>query len=106
MASSTTVTDQITDSTTQAHVPVVARAPAVAMGNLYQAHAHALALALENAVHAQQQTAITAEAVTAASVALLRGVSRTEQSTAPTPPPPSSAPPAKASEGPRRPSKK
>ena len=46
-------------------------APAVAMGNLYQATAQALANAAHNATLAQQQMYVTAQAATTAGVALL-----------------------------------
>ncbi len=71
MAFPTAVNSQITDAVTQANVKVVADAPAVAMGNLYQATAQALANAAHNATTAQQQTNITAQAATTMGVALL-----------------------------------
>ena len=43
MAFPTAVNDQITDSVTQANTKVLGDAPAIAMGNLYQATAQALA---------------------------------------------------------------
>ena len=46
-------------------------APAVAMGNLYQATAQALANAAHNATMAQQQMYVTAQAATTAGVSLL-----------------------------------
>ena len=67
MAFPTAVNSQITDSITQANVLGVS--PAVAMGNLYQAVAQALANAAHNATAAQQQMYITAQAATAAGVA-------------------------------------
>jgi hypothetical protein len=69
MAFPTSVNSQITDSITQANVEVLGVAPAVAMGNLYQAIAQALANAAHNATAAQQQSYITAQAATAAGVA-------------------------------------
>ena len=69
MAFPTSVNDQITDSVTQANVGVVGVSPAMAMGNLYQAVAQALANAAHNATMAQQQAWITAQAATAAGVA-------------------------------------
>ena len=56
MAFPTAVNNQITDSITQANVQVLGDAPAVAMGNLYQATAQALANAAHNATKAQQQS--------------------------------------------------
>ncbi|HEX8450419.1 MAG TPA: RebB family R body protein [Allosphingosinicella sp.] len=69
MAYPTSVNDQITDSITQANVEVLGVSPAVAMGNLYQAVAQALANAAHNATAAQQQMYITAQAATTAGVA-------------------------------------
>lgn len=64
MAFPTSINDQITDSVTQANVKVLADAPAIAMGNLYQATAQALANAALNAATSQQQNNITAQAAT------------------------------------------
>ena len=55
MAFPTAVNDQITDSVTQANTKVLGDAPAIAMGNLYQATAQALANAAHNATNAAQQ---------------------------------------------------
>lgn len=74
MAFPTSVNDQITDSVTQANTQVLGTAPAVAMGNLYQATAQALANAAHNATTAQQQTNITAQAATTAGVATLYAI--------------------------------
>lgn len=63
MAFPTSVNDQITDSVTQANVKVLADAPAVAMGSLYQAHAQAAAAAAQNAVAHQQNAGNLALAV-------------------------------------------
>jgi hypothetical protein len=71
MAYPTHVNDQITDSVTQANTEVVAHAPAIAMGNLYQATAQALANAAHNATNAQQQSYVTAQSATTAGVATL-----------------------------------
>ncbi len=71
MAYPTHVNDQITDSITQANTKVLGDAPAIAMGNLYQATAQALANAAHNATMAQQQMYVTAQAATTAGVALL-----------------------------------
>ena len=69
MAFPTAVNDQITDSITQSNVKVLADAPAMAMGNLYQATAQALSNAAQNATSAQQNAAIIAQA------ALTQGIS-------------------------------
>ena len=74
MAFPTAVNDQITDSITQANVKVLGDAPAMAMGNLYQATAQALGLAAQNAVNAQQQTNITAQAATTMGVSTLYSI--------------------------------
>jgi hypothetical protein len=71
MAFPTSVNSQITDSVTQANLQVLATAPAVAMGNLFQATAQALANAAHNATMAQQQLYVTAQAATTMGVALL-----------------------------------
>jgi hypothetical protein len=71
MAFPTAVNDQITDSVTQANVQVLGEAPAMAMGNLYQATAQALANAAHNATSAQQQSNVTAQAATTMGVATL-----------------------------------
>ena len=54
MALPTPVNSQITDSVTQANVKVLADAPAMALGNLYQMVSTSLGLAAQNAVSAQQ----------------------------------------------------
>lgn len=74
MAFPTSVNSQITDSVTQANVEVLGAAPAIAMGNLFQATAQALANAAHNATMAQQQTNITAQAATTMGVATLYGI--------------------------------
>jgi hypothetical protein len=71
MAFPTSVNDQITDAVTQANVKTLGDAPAVAMANLYQATAQALANAAHNATYAQQQANILALAATTQGVALL-----------------------------------
>jgi hypothetical protein len=74
MTSNTPVNSQIVDALAQVNVEVLGSSPAVAMGNLYQATAQALANAAHNATLAQQQMAMTAQAVTATGVALLYSV--------------------------------
>ncbi|AJK50282.1 RebB family R body protein [Burkholderia plantarii] len=71
MAFPTTVNDQITDSVTQSNVQVLGVAASIAMGNLYQATAQALANAAHNATMAQQQMYVTAQAATTMGVSLL-----------------------------------
>jgi hypothetical protein len=71
MAFPTSVNNQITDSVTQANTNILGDAPAVAMGNLYQATAQALANAAHNASNGQQQSFVTAQAATTMGVATL-----------------------------------
>ena len=73
MAYPTAVNSQITDAVTQSNVKVLGDAPAMALGNLYQASAQALANAAHNATTAQQQSNMLAEAVTTRCVELLTG---------------------------------
>ena len=74
MAFPTTVNDQITDSVTQANTKVLGDAPAVAMGNLFQATAQALSNAAHNATTGQQQMNITSQAATTQGVATLYAI--------------------------------
>lgn len=74
MAFPTSVNDQITDSVTQANVKVLGDAPAISMGNLFQATSQALANAAHNATAAQQQTAVTAQAATTMGVTTLYSI--------------------------------
>jgi hypothetical protein len=71
MAYPTAVNDQITDSVTQANVKVLGDAPAIALGNLYQATAQALANSAHNSTNSQQQNNVTAQAATTMGVATL-----------------------------------
>jgi hypothetical protein len=71
MAYPTTVNSQITDAVTQVNVAILGDSPVVAMANLYQATAQALANAAHNATFAQQQANILAQAATVQGVALL-----------------------------------
>ena len=59
-----TVNSQITDAVTQTNVQVVADAPAIALGNVYQSAAHSTGLMFENAVNAQSQQNILAQTAT------------------------------------------
>ncbi len=74
MAYPTAVNSQITDAVTQANVKVLGDAPAIALGNLYQATAQALSNAAHNATTAQQQAAITAQAATTMGVTTLYSI--------------------------------
>jgi hypothetical protein len=64
MAIPTAVNGQITDAVTQANVKVVGDAPAMAMGAIYQSLAHSTGILYENAVSAQQQIGVCAQAAT------------------------------------------
>ncbi len=64
MAIPTPVNGQITDSVTQANVKVLGDAPAIALGAIYQALAYSTGVLYENAVSAQQQLGICAQAAT------------------------------------------
>lgn len=74
MAIPTFVNDMITDSITQVNTKVLGDAPAIAMGNLYQATAQALANAAHNATSTQQQTNVTAQAATTMGVTTLYSI--------------------------------
>lgn len=74
MAFPTAVNNQITDSVTQANVKVLGDAPAIALGNLYQATAQALANTAHNATNAQQQSFVTSQAATTMGVATLYAI--------------------------------
>lgn len=73
MAFPTAVNSQITDSVTQSNVQVVGEAPAIAMGNLFQATAQALSNAAHNATTSQQNSNTLAQAVTTKCVEALIG---------------------------------
>ena len=74
MAFPTAVNDQITDSVTQVNTQVLGDAPAIAMGNLFQATSQALANAAHNATTAQQQSYVTAQASTTEGVSTLYSI--------------------------------
>lgn len=62
MAYPTSVNSQITDAVTQQNLMVLGAASSVAMGSIYQSAAHSTAIVFENAVQAQRQAAICAQA--------------------------------------------
>ena len=68
------VNPRITDAVTQSNVKVVGDAPAMAMGNLYQATGQAMSNSGHNATFAQQNANIVLQAATTQGVALLYGV--------------------------------
>lgn len=56
------VNPMITDAVTQSNVKVVGESPAMALSTLYQSMAHSTGVLFENAVAAQQQQNILAQA--------------------------------------------
>ncbi|WP_068314706.1 RebB family R body protein [Polycladidibacter hongkongensis] len=64
MANPTIVSPMITDAVTQANVKVVAEAPAMAMGSLFQSAAHSTGILFENYVSASQQQNTLSQAAT------------------------------------------
>lgn len=58
------VNPQITDAVTQSNLSTLGDGPAMAMGSVYQSLAHSLGILFENAVAAQQQQAVLAQAAT------------------------------------------
>jgi Killing trait len=69
-----TVNAQITDSVTQANTKVLGEAPAMAMGTLYQTMSQAVGLAMQNAVQAQQNMNIAAQAATVQGIATMYSI--------------------------------
>ncbi len=65
------VNEQITDAITQTNVKVLAEAPAMAMGSLYQTMGNNWAMAAANAVYAQQQGYVTYQAASTTGVSKL-----------------------------------
>lgn len=62
MAYPTLVNSQITDAITQTGVSVLAQAPAVATGSMYQTASHSIGIMYQNAVQTQRNSAISAQA--------------------------------------------
>jgi hypothetical protein len=58
----TLVNSQITDAVTQNSVSVLAQAPAMAAGSMYQSASHSIGLMYENAVQTQRNNAISSQA--------------------------------------------
>jgi hypothetical protein len=65
------VNEQITDSVTQVNTKLLGEAPAQAMGTLYQTASAAAGIALQNAVHAQNNQYALNNAATVEGVNLL-----------------------------------
>ena len=74
MAFPTSLNSQITDSVTQVNTKVLGDAPAVAMGNLFQATGQALSNAAHNATTNQSQVNVTSQASMTQAVATLYAV--------------------------------
>ncbi|MFT5759510.1 MAG: hypothetical protein ACI9LM_004277 [Alteromonadaceae bacterium] len=64
MAQPSSVNGAIVDSVSIANTQVLAEAPAMAMGSLYQTIGNSVAMAAANAVYAQQQANVTYQAAT------------------------------------------
>jgi hypothetical protein len=74
MADNTAVNPQVADAVTQTNVNVVSVSPAMAMANLYQTMAHSTGLMFQNAVVAQNNQNILAQAATTQGVLQLFSV--------------------------------
>lgn len=74
---STQIDPQVTDSITQTNPQIRGGVPATVLGNLYQATAHALGNAAQNAVNSQQQNDILMQAATTQAVMQLLSVGST-----------------------------
>ena len=74
MAFPTSLNSQITDSVTQVNTKVLGDAPAVAMGNLFQATGQALSNSAHNATTNQNQVNVTSQAAMTQAVATLYAV--------------------------------
>lgn len=64
MSQPQTVNGAIVDAVTITNTKVLAEAPAMAMGSLYQTIGNSVAMAAANAVYAQQQANVTYQAAT------------------------------------------
>ncbi|AZD52030.1 putative RebB like protein [Pseudomonas chlororaphis subsp. aurantiaca] len=72
-----TVSPQITDAVTQTNVKVVAEAPAMSMGTIYQSMGQSVAILFQNSVSAQQQQNTLAQAATNQGVMQIYSVNTT-----------------------------
>lgn len=73
MSGPNNVNGAVIDSVTATNTKVVAEAPAMAMGSLYQTISNSVAMAAANAVYAQQQANITYQAATTLGITKLIG---------------------------------
>lgn len=78
----TNVNSQITDAVTQSNVKVVGEAPAIALGNVYQTAARSTGLMFQNAVNAQNQQNILAQAATTQGVMQIYSLDTVSDATA------------------------
>ncbi len=62
MAYPTLVNSQITDAITQTGVSVLAQAPSIAAGSMYQSASHSISILYENAVQSQRNSSICSQA--------------------------------------------
>jgi ABC-type Fe2+-enterobactin transport system substrate-binding protein len=76
MADNTLVNGQITDAVTQTNVKVLAEAPAQSMALVYQAMAHSISLAMENAQQAQGGLQQIGNAVTSSSITMIMSAAK------------------------------
>lgn len=70
----TAVNGAVIDSVTTANTKVLAEAPAMAMGSLYQTIGNSVAMAAANAVYAQQQANVTCQAANTLGVTKLYSI--------------------------------
>ncbi|WP_262689415.1 RebB family R body protein [Kordiimonas aestuarii] len=73
MALPTAVNGQITDAITQANLTTLGQTPSVSVGVLSQSLSHSLSILYANAVSAQQNMSVVAQAATARAVTALTG---------------------------------
>ncbi len=76
MAEVTAVNGQITDAVTQTNVKVLAEAPAQSMALVYQAMAHSISLAMENAQQAQGGLQQIGNAVTSSAITMIMSAAK------------------------------
>lgn len=76
MADVTAVNGQITDAVTQTNVKVLAEAPAQSMALVYQAMAHSISLAMENAQQAQGGLQQIGNAVTSSAITMIMSAAK------------------------------
>lgn len=75
----TAVNGAVIDAITVTNTKVLAEAPAMAMGSLYQTIGNSVAMAAANAVYAQQQANVTYQAATTLGVTKLFSADTQEQ---------------------------